>query len=155
MNKLTTFENHCSLENMCAKILHEKGIRFAGIINKMGRLEAGGFGKGITPHEDNERQKMMFMQFVLMCNMRKECDETSGQLDYIMTKREKSKILCMPMEDRVLLLSAESFVDMEKFAGKLEKIHSFSKNGNDYKHMDNKTSSGLSENEKVQERCML
>jgi hypothetical protein len=141
---------------MCIKILDEEGIRFAGIINRMGNLEVGGFGKRITPNEDSEKQKMMFMQFVLMYNMRKECDDTSGQLDYIMTKREKSKILCIPIDNKLLLLSAESYVDMEKFAQKLKKIHDFIKdNHNEKEDIDNKIGPDSPKNDAVTERCMI
>ena len=127
MNNLTEFDHYCSLENMCNKIIQEEGIRFAGIINKMGKLEIGGFGEEILPHEDPEKQKMMFMQFVLMCNMRKENDETSGQLDYILTKRKRSTMLCIPMDEKVLLLSVEPNMDINKITDKLMKIHSFGK----------------------------
>ena len=127
MNNLTWFDQYCSLENMCNKILQEEGVRFAGIINKMGKLEIGGFGEGIIPHEDPEKQKMMFMQFVLMCNMRKENDDTSGHLDYILTKRKKATMLCIPMNKKVLLLSVEPNMDINKITDKLMKIHSFGK----------------------------
>lgn len=128
MNNITTYERYLSLENMCNRILNEKGIRFAGVINKMGKLETGGFRREIKPHEDNEKQKMMFMQFVLMYNMRNECNDTSGKLDYIMTKRRKSTMLGIPInDDKLLLISAEPYLDVEKFAEKLKKVHIFGK----------------------------
>jgi hypothetical protein len=125
MNDLTSFEDYRSMENMCTKILCDQGIRFAGIINKMGKLENGKFGDGIVPHENNEKQKMMFMQFILMCNMRKECDDTSGHLDYVITSRKKAKVLCIPMNDKSLLVSTEPYVDIFKIAESFKKIHDF------------------------------
>jgi len=44
-------------DQKCKKLLDYDEIRFAGLINKMGRLVAGGFKPGISPLEDDAERK--------------------------------------------------------------------------------------------------
>jgi hypothetical protein len=38
----------------CTQLLAESEIRFAGIVDKDGKLVAGGFKEGLVPHEGDE-----------------------------------------------------------------------------------------------------
>jgi hypothetical protein len=38
----------------CAKLLEESEIRFAGIVDKNGKLVSGGFKEGLVPYEGDE-----------------------------------------------------------------------------------------------------
>ena len=44
--------------------LGESEIRFAGIVDKNGKLIAGGFKKGIIPYENDETKLQSFFEFV-------------------------------------------------------------------------------------------
>ena len=39
----------------CEELLQDKQLRFVGVINKLGNLIAGGFGKEVTPFETDEK----------------------------------------------------------------------------------------------------
>ncbi len=57
--KFVEFEK---FEQKCDRLLELDEIRFAGLINKMGRLVAGGFKKGITPLEDDAERMSAWNQ---------------------------------------------------------------------------------------------
>jgi len=46
----------------CNHLLRESEIRFAGIVNKDGKLVAGGFKEGITPYEDDQTKLQSFFE---------------------------------------------------------------------------------------------
>jgi len=47
-------EEYSSLEKRCNELLNDGQIRFAGVINKMGNLVAGGFKEGVEPFQSDE-----------------------------------------------------------------------------------------------------
>ena len=81
-----TFDDRKNLEQTCQKILRYPEIRFCGVINRFGHLVAGGFKNGIKPLESDEKRRMSYMQMILDINMRKEHDDTLGQLNILLLK---------------------------------------------------------------------
>ena len=65
MNSLTS-EDKLVFDKLCNDILSFPEIRFAGIVNYLGRQVAGGYGKGITPLVDEEQHKMKFSSHILV-----------------------------------------------------------------------------------------
>ena len=106
----------------CKKLLGYDGIRFAGLINSMGHLVAGGFKPGISPLEDDAERKKMYMELALRVSMRKEFDYSLGPVKYAASRREKAVMLSFPMNSNVLLVSAEPNVDIDKTANKIMKL---------------------------------
>ncbi len=96
-------------------------IRFAGLINHMGRLVAGGFKEGISPLEDEAERRKMYMELALRVSMRMEFDYTLGPVKYSASRREKAVMMSFPLNNNVLLVSAEPSIDIEKFAQKVLK----------------------------------
>ncbi|MGH1567388.1 MAG: hypothetical protein ACRBB5_08250 [Nitrosopumilus sp.] len=58
-------EKYVELEKRCSILLGDDQIRFAGVINKMGNLIAGGFRKDVKPFQNDAKQRMLYMQMVL------------------------------------------------------------------------------------------
>ena len=58
----------------CTKLLKESEIRFAGIVDKNGKLIAGGFKEGLVPYEGDETKLQSFFDFVSKTSIRKEFD---------------------------------------------------------------------------------
>jgi hypothetical protein len=50
-------------DKKCSKLLEESEIRFAGIINKDGKLVSGGFKEGLVPYEGDETKLQSFFFF--------------------------------------------------------------------------------------------
>ena len=109
-------------DQKCKKLLDYDEIRFAGLINNMGRLVAGGFKPGISPLEDDAERKKMYMELALRVSMRKDFDYSLGPVKYAASRREKAVVLSFPMNSNVLLVSAEPDVDIDKTANKIIKL---------------------------------
>lgn len=109
-------------DQKCKMLLQEDEIRFAGLINKMGRLVAGGFKAGITPLEDDAERQKMYMELALRVSMRKDFDYSLGPVKYTASRREKAVVMSFPINSNVLLISAEPNVDIDKTANKIMKI---------------------------------
>jgi hypothetical protein len=108
-------------DQKCKKLLDYEEIRFAGLINNMGRLVAGGYKTGISPLEDDAERKKMYMELALRVSMRKEFDYSLGPVKYAASRREKVVMLSFPLNSNVLLVSAEPNVDIDKTANKIMK----------------------------------
>ncbi len=114
--KFVEFEK---FEHKCDKLLEHDEIRFVGLINNMGKLLSGGFKKGVTPLEDDAERQKMYMELALRVSMRMEFDYCLGPVKYTASRREKAVMMSFPMNNKVLLISAEPYVDIEKLAKKI------------------------------------
>ena len=108
----------------CTSLLTESEIRFAGIINKDGKLVAGGFKEGITPYENDETKLQSFYEFVSKASIRKELDESLGPINYLAARRDKAVLVSFPfpITQILLLISAEPTVNIESLAKKVVEI---------------------------------
>lgn len=113
---MQTLEQTKLLDSACNKIQHLPGIRFVGVINKMGKLVAGGFKKDIIPYVEEETNRTVYMQLCLEVSMRKEFDDLLGSLEYIAARRKKVTMISIPYEPHIVIISAEPFADAEKIA---------------------------------------
>lgn len=111
-------------DEKCKKLLDEKEIRFAGIINECGKLISGGFKEGLTPLEDDETKLQSFMEFVSKVSIRKEFDESLGPINYLAARRDKAVLVSFPfpVSKILLLISAEPTADIENLAAKVVDI---------------------------------
>lgn len=78
-------------------------IRFAGVINKMGRLIAGGMRRGLESLENKDDSLKLFVQFALRSRLRKDYDYVFGKSIYNFTEREKIKLASFPLDDNLIL----------------------------------------------------
>ena len=108
----------------CDQLLAESEIRFAGIVNKDGKLIAGGFKQGITPHEGDETRLQSFLEFVSKASIRKEYDESLGPINYLAARRDKAVLVSFPfpITQVLLLISAEPTANIENLAKKVVEI---------------------------------
>jgi hypothetical protein len=108
----------------CNHLLEESEIRFAGIVDKDGKLIAGGFKEGIVPYENDETKLQAFFEFVSKASIRKEFDESLGPINYIAARRDKAVLVSFPfpITQILLLISAEPTVNIESLAKKVIQI---------------------------------
>lgn len=93
-----------TLDQLCNPIFAlDSTIRFAGIINKMGKLVAGGMKQGLESMENNEKSLELYMKFVLKNEMNKDFDPEFGRMVYSFSEREKIKLASFPLDDNYLL----------------------------------------------------
>ena len=111
------------IEGLCSEILEDPNIRFAGAINTLGHLFAGGFKQGVVPHESDEKQRMMYMQIVLDISMRQDFDDSLGEIEHITSKRKNAMMISIPKNGYLLLISAEPHSNDEKIIRKINQIY--------------------------------
>lgn len=109
-------------EQKCRTLLAEPEIRFAGLINPMGNLVAGGMKKGLKPLEDDADMRKLYMELILRVSTRQEFDHSLGQVEYSASRRKKAVVMSFPIDNKVLLVSANTDVDIDATAKKVKKI---------------------------------
>ncbi len=108
----------------CKKLLKDSDIRFAGIIDKDGKLVEGGFKENLTPYEGDETRLQSFLEFVSKASIRKEYDESLGPINYLAARRNKAVLVSFPfpITQVLLLISAEPTANIENLARKVVEI---------------------------------
>ena len=108
---------------ICKKVMDlDPKIRFAGMINDKGRLIGGGMKEGKKPLEDTKDDEMLFMELVLRTKMRREFDSQLGPVKFAMSYREKAVVMSFPLDEYVMLVTAEKEFDFAKVPFKILKI---------------------------------
>jgi len=111
-----------SYQQKCKLLLDEPEIRFAGLIDSMGHLVAGGMKESLTPLEDDADIRKLYMELILRVTTRKEFDYSMGPVKYSASRREKVVVMSFPLDNMVLLVSAKPDVDIDKTANKVMKM---------------------------------
>ena len=122
MSQVEKSNEYFQYEEKCQSLLKESEIRFAGLINHMGHLVAGGMKKGITPLEDEADMRKLYMELILRVSTRKEFDYSLGPVEYSASRREKAVVISFPIGNKVLLVSLNTNVNIDETAQKIKKI---------------------------------
>ena len=123
MIAITEEKIHASMQRLCDDdVLDLDDIRFAGLISDSGNLYAGGFNEGITPYEEDEKRRLMYMKFTLESNFRSDFDDSFGAFRYSTVQREKVSILTINICNYLLLVFAEPDVNLHVLAGRIQAI---------------------------------
>lgn len=94
------------MESQMAQI----GIMTLTIINKRGRV-IDSFGEG-KMSISKEKKEMLFIQTALQCSMQDEQDDDFGKMQFLLTKRDKSKFVCKQIsKDRIAVAIATTLSD--------------------------------------------
>ena len=111
-------------DEKCTQLLRESEIRFAGIIDKDGKLIAGGFKNGLVPHESDDARLQSFLEFVSNVSIRNEYDESLGPINYLAARRDKAVLVSFPfpVTQILLLISAEPSANIDNLAKKVVEI---------------------------------
>ena len=97
-------------------------LRFVGLINSKGHLEAGGMIDGKSTLEDSKKDEMLYMELALRVRMRQEFDQELGPVKFAMSYRDKVIVMSFPINKEILLISAETSLDFSKFPFETLKI---------------------------------
>ena len=122
MSQLEKSNEYYPFEEKCQSLLKESEIRFAGLINHMGHLVAGGMKPGTKPLEEEADMRKLYMELILRVSTRKEFDYSLGPVEYSASRREKAVVLSFPIGNKVLLVSANTNVNIDETAKKIKKI---------------------------------
>ena len=120
MNVLKEDKIYSSMQELCDNVLALEDVRFAGLISNFGNLYVGGFKEGVTPYENDETRRLMYMKFALESNFRKDFDDSFGTFKYSTIQREKVSIITINICNYLLLVFSEPDVDLHDLAGKIQ-----------------------------------
>ena len=117
---------NAQFQKICESILEfHSGIRFAGIIDKMGKLVAGGMREGLRSMEHDSAE--LYLEFALRSEMRKDFDKEFGKTIYSYSVRENVKLASFPLwQSHVLRISMERNVPHNEIINATLKIISSS-----------------------------
>ena len=110
------------LDEACMRLSEVDKVIHVGVINKLGRLIVGSFKKGVAPSLSDERVRMLYMQMQLDFNMRQELDDVLGPIDYIASRRTKQLIISVPIDNNLVLITAEPDADDKKIIKRAEEL---------------------------------
>ena len=112
MSKSSSNSNHHhnnnQFEKLCDNIFAlSPNIRFVGVIDRMGKLIAGGMRQGLKSMENKQDSSKLYLEFALRNEMRREFDVEFGKTIYSFSEREKIKLASFPLNDHLLRVSIE------------------------------------------------
>jgi hypothetical protein len=82
-------------------------IRFVGIIDLMGKLVAGDMKKGLPALERDDGPIRLYLGYAINNILRRDFDNVFGKVLYTFSEREKIKLLTIPIDDYLLLVSMD------------------------------------------------
>ena len=97
-------------------------IRFAGVINDLGRLVAGGMRPGVEPLETESDDEMLYMELALRVRMRQEFDVQMGAVDFAIVSRKRALTISFPVDTHILYVAAEPGSDYCRLPKLIEKV---------------------------------
>lgn len=97
----------------------DEKIRFVGIIDQMGKLVVGNMKKGLPSLERDDGSIRLYLGYAINNILRRDFDNVFGKVLYTFSEREKIKLLTVPMDNYLLLVSIEKLSDHVKLINKI------------------------------------
>ncbi|HEY7777310.1 MAG TPA: DUF6659 family protein [Nitrososphaeraceae archaeon] len=108
------------LPALCTSIFEiDEKIRFVGMIDQMGKLIAGDMKKGTPSLEKNEGSIRLYLGYAINNILRRDFDNVFGKVIYTFSEREKIKLLTIPIDENLLLVSIDKLADHNKLVNKI------------------------------------
>jgi hypothetical protein len=108
------------LPALCNSIFEiDEKIRFVGMIDQMGKLIVGNMKKGTTSLERNDGSIRLYLGYAINNILRRDFDNVFGKVLYTFSEREKIKLLTIPIEENLLLVSIDKLADHDKLINKI------------------------------------
>ena len=108
------------LPALCTSIFEiDEKIRFVGMIDQMGKLIAGDMKKGTASLEKNEGSIRLYLGYAINNILRRDFDNVFGKVIYTFSEREKIKLLTIPIDENLLLVSIDKLADHNKLVNKI------------------------------------
>ncbi|RPJ30877.1 MAG: hypothetical protein EHM25_05110 [Nitrosopumilales archaeon] len=97
----------------------DEKIRFVGIIDQMGKLVVGDMKKGLPSLERDDGSIRLYLGYAINNILRRDFDNVFGKVLYTFSEREKIKLLTVPMDNYLLLVSIDKLSDHVKLINKI------------------------------------
>jgi hypothetical protein len=103
-------------EQKCRDILDDDEIRYAVLLDEFGTLLAGGHKPGMTIRLNQEQLESVSKELASRVAKRKKFNDELGYVKYSASRREHVVIMSFPVYDKVIMLVAESNVNIDRLA---------------------------------------
>lgn len=120
--KAINLDEYYLYQKKCNSILKEPKIRFAGFLDSMGNLIAGGYKEGIIPLDDEHERQKLHLETVLREKMQQEFSYDLGSVEYTVTRRKQAITFTFELNNKFLFVSTFPDIDIEKTASKIRNI---------------------------------
>ena len=97
----------------------DEKIRFVGIIDQMGKLVVGNMKKGLPSLERDDGSIRLYLGYAINNILRRDFDNVFGKVLYTFSEREKIKLLTVPMDNYLILVSIDKLSDHDKLINKI------------------------------------
>ena len=108
------------LPALCNRIFEvDEKVRFVGMIDQMGKLIVGDMKKGTPSMEKDDGSIRLYLGYAINNILRRDFDNVFGKVLYTFSEREKIKLLTIPIEENLLLVSIDKSADHDKLINKI------------------------------------
>jgi hypothetical protein len=97
----------------------DEKIRFVGLIDQMGKLVVGDMKKGLSSLERDDGSIRLYLGYAINNILRQDFDNVFGKVLYTFSEREKIKLLTIPMDNYLLLVSIDKLSDHVKLINRI------------------------------------
>ena len=101
--------------------INEK-IRFVGIIDQMGNLIEGDMKNGLRSLERDDGSLRLYLGYAINNVLRRDFDNVFGKVLYTFSEREKIKLLTVPIDNNLLLVSMDISSDHVELIKKIQNV---------------------------------
>ena len=108
------------LQALCNGIFDvDENIRFVGMIDQMGKLIVGDMKKDTPSLEKDDGSIRLYLGYAINNILRRDFDNVFGKVIYTFSEREKIKLLTIPIDENLLLVSIDKLADHDKLVNKI------------------------------------
>jgi hypothetical protein len=100
----------------CKKILEDPEILFAGLLDGLGTLLAGGYKPGTCSRLSDKQHQTICTELASRVTKRKKFNSELGNVKYSASRRDRVVIMSFPIFDMVIMVLAEPHINIDRFA---------------------------------------
>jgi hypothetical protein len=107
-------------DELSANIISLDGrIRFAGIIDRSGRIYASMLRQGIDEYLNEKYTQLSFTQTAYIVDLRQIFTPELGRLQYILYSYDRVKLFTVPIKEHILVFSTDDSINVEELVGRV------------------------------------
>ena len=103
-------------DDKCEKILEDPEILYAGLLDGLGSLLAGGHKQGTCSRLTDEQHQTICTELASRVTKRKKFNSELGFVKYSASRRDRVVIMSFPIIDKVVMILAEPHINIDRFA---------------------------------------
>jgi len=115
---LLTSNQFISCDILCSRLIQDSAILYSGFVNNKGRIVTSSKNNSLKFH-DEKSLEIFVMEIALEFSMKNGFNDILGKIQYTVTKRDKFNVLCIPMDDLILVMIVNDSVSIEKIVRKV------------------------------------